>query len=54
MTHYEHQEYRAEDGSVNDQDGQGCKDLLRGSGFDFQTELALLVCLQGRQCARAK
>lgn len=53
MTHYERQNVRAEDGSVMTKMVKVAKPAAR-SGFDFQTELALLVCLDGNVSAQMK
>lgn len=53
MTHYEHQSVRAEDGSVMTKMVKVVRPAAR-SGFDFQTELALLVCLDGNVPAQMK
>lgn len=53
MTHYERQNVRAEDGSVMTKMVKVAKPATR-SGFDFQTELALLVCLDGNVSAQMK
>lgn len=53
MTHYERQNIRAEDGSVMTKMVKVARPAAR-SGFDFQTELALLVCLDGNVPAQMK
>ena len=53
MTHYERQNVRAEDGSVMTKMVKVERPAAR-SGFDFQTELALLLCLDGNVPAQMK
>ncbi|MBS0390992.1 MAG: hypothetical protein JSR23_07535 [Proteobacteria bacterium] len=53
MTHYESQNVRAEDGSVMTKIVKVARPAAR-YGFDFQTELALLVCLDGNVPAQMK
>lgn len=53
MTHYEHQNVRAEDGSAMTKMVKVERPAAR-SGFDFQTELALLLCLDGNVPAQMK
>ena len=53
MTHYEHQSVRAEDGSVMTKMVKVVRPAAR-SGFEFQAELALLVCLDGNVPAQMK
>lgn len=53
MTHYELQNVRAKDGSAMTEMVKVARPAAR-SGFDFQTELALLVCLDGNAPAQMK
>ena len=47
MTHYKNQNVRAEDGSVMTKMVKVVRPAAR-SGFDFQTEMALLLCLESQ------
>lgn len=53
MTHYELQNVRAKDGSAMTEMVKVVRPTAR-SGFDFQTELALLVCLNSNVSAQMK
>lgn len=53
MTHFEQQSVQAADGTVSTRLVKVTKPVAR-SGFDFQSELALLVCLDGNVPAQMK